>query len=300
MALAAPRPIPARALLKPSGYVLATAFLIIWAAYLFTFHRVDFLHLPLPAPAFFNGLATVWRHNAAGHRSYLLRTVSPSGFWFYYPVVLALKTPLAMFVLLVPAAVAAFRKRDPWNVRLPLAIGLAILLVAAFSRINIGVRHILPIYTGLAIGAGIAAARLWTPRRAPALIALLAWFLISGARQHPEYLAYMNELAEGPPEHYLVDSDLDWMQDMRLLAARLKQDRIERIWVNWEPGITEPVDLPETRALVNYTTQPEGWTAISLTAWKLRPGPSWIDKAKPTTSVGRAIHLYYRDPKTSN
>ena len=46
---------------------------------------------------------------------------------------------------------------------------------------------------------------------------------MSGAWNHPDYLAYFNELAGDEPERILADSDLDWGQDMLRLSARLRE-----------------------------------------------------------------------------
>ena len=79
---------------------IAIALAIVWLGYGFSFARVGYLHLRLPAPRFFTGLRTLWAHNAAGHASYLFGARSSTGFWYYYPAALALKTPLAMLLLL--------------------------------------------------------------------------------------------------------------------------------------------------------------------------------------------------------
>ena len=122
---------------------IAIAFFVVWLGYGFSFARVGYLHLRLPAPRFFTGLQTLWAHNAAGHASYLFGARSSTGFWYYYPAALALKTPLAMLLLLP----LCFRR----NVAQPMLFSLAIMLCAFASRINIGTRHVLPIYVGLAV-----------------------------------------------------------------------------------------------------------------------------------------------------
>ena len=99
------------------------------------------------------------------------------------------------------------------------------------SHINIGVRHILPIYPLLAIIGGVGACRFWEdmkPKYAAAsiIILLLAWQLLSSVRAHPDYLAYFNEFAGSHPERILLDSDLDWGQDLLRLSTALQQKHI--------------------------------------------------------------------------
>src|SRR5450759_3586974 len=93
---------------------------------------------------------------------------------------------------------------------------------AMAGHVNIGVRHILPIYLGLSVIASAGLIRVAQSTAAGALV-LLLWRAISGALSHPDYLAYFNELVGSEPEKVLVDSDLDWGQSTKQLARRLKE-----------------------------------------------------------------------------
>jgi hypothetical protein len=265
---------------------LAVAAFVIWAGYGFSFARVDYLHLRLPAPRFFTGLETLWAHNAAGHPSYLFGARSNDGFWYYYPAALALKTPLAMLLLLP----LCFRR----SAAQPILFALAILLCGLASRINIGTRHVLPIYAGLAVACGIAAAPLLRHRAAGWLIAaLLIWHVASGARQHPDYLAYTNELAGAHPENYLADSDLDWGQDMKRLATFL--DNAHAAEVTFVPfnrtyGTLCGDAFPSTNPGDPSRPSP-GWNAVSVSVWKIFGVPSWPDR-NPQARIGRSILLW--------
>src|SRR5262249_41151445 len=158
--------------------------LSIWIIYGFTFARVEFLHnLRLPAPRFFTGIEKVWFHQHSGHPAFLLGQRSLEGFWWYFPVILTIKTPISTLILTI-LALFRFRKQAA----LPLAFAGAILLAATASHVNIGVRYILPLYLGLSVAAGCVLAS----RRVVPLL-LLTWCFVSGALQHPDYLAYTNE-----------------------------------------------------------------------------------------------------------
>jgi hypothetical protein len=241
----------------------------------------------MPAPRFFTGLSTLWAHNTTGHVSYLLGRVSPTGFWYYYPVVIAIKTPLA-FLALVMVGCRRFSTAVTFSA--------AILVCAFLSRINIGVRHILPIYTGLAVIGGAAAASMW--RRQPTrwiLTGLLLWQVASGAFQHPDYLAYTNEIAGAHPENFVADSDLDWGQDMKRLGERLRL--VGASEVTFESfnktypalaGDAFPRVLP-----VDSGHPAPGWNAVSISAWKVFGVPKWPDRVPPQERVGRSILLWY-------
>ena len=270
------------------------AALTVWMVYGFTFGRVDFLHLRLPAPRFFSGIHTVWLHSQRGHPSYLLGRRSPNGFWYYFPTVLALKTPLAGLAL--PAL-------SPWLVKnwksaiLPAAFSVAILGGAMFGHIDIGVRYLLPIYVGLAVMGACAVVE---TRSLPAKIAvgiLLAWQVVSADLAHPDYLAYTNEIAARHPENFLADSDLDWGQDMKRLEEFLEQHRATA--VTFAPfNRTYPLaGHPMLPMNPGSTEQPSpGWNAVSITVWKVFGYPAWADRIPAQYRVGKSILVWNFPP----
>ena len=141
---------------------------------------------------------------------------------------LAVKTPLALLLLVGWSLRTAWRKR--LKIAAPLAYCAIILAIAISSRINIGVRHVLPVYAGLAVIAGVGASTLLresVSRRAawrvPLLFGLFAWQVISGTLAHPDYLSYTNEITRSHPENFVAESDLDWGQDMHRVGDFLKK-----------------------------------------------------------------------------
>src|ERR1035441_3979484 len=52
-----------------------------------------------PAPQLLDGLWQVHNHVEGGHTAYLLRRHSFHGWWYFFPVALAVKTPLAILLL---------------------------------------------------------------------------------------------------------------------------------------------------------------------------------------------------------
>jgi hypothetical protein len=137
------------------------------------------------------------------------------------------------------AATRASGRRVALRVRV--AIPAAILAVAMSSRINIGIRHILPAFPFFAIIA--AAGLLWLveqSRRSKWALwtaaAASGWFVISSLAVHPDYLAYFNALAGDEPERIVVDSDLDWGQDIKRLGQRLRE--LNAPSVTYTPTIT--------------------------------------------------------------
>jgi hypothetical protein len=261
-----------------------------------------------PAPALFEGVGHLAVKNRAGHKSYLLGDVRDTGWWYFFPVALAVKTPLAFILLCAAGALAAARPPPGLDRRRqlePLVIAIALLLVCIPSRITIGVRHVLPIYPFLAITAALGLARILRSGRGVPLAALcaallLGWQLVSSARAHPDYLAYFNELAGSHPERVLVDSDLDSGQDLKRLADTLRARRIAAVWLAYAGSATVAEHgLPRVQWLQPHTPT-RGWVAASLYALKLgsvdRPGHddfAWLERYTPVASVGKSIWLYY-------
>jgi hypothetical protein len=183
----------------------------------------------LPAHAYLLGLNHVADHNAGGHNSYLMGMRSETGWWYYFPVVFAVKSTMAALgaTLLMLAAGLWQAWRREWIS--PMALGLALpplfyFVVSMTSGINIGMRHILPVYPFLYVGtaAWLATRANWR-RGVCVLAALVALQMAECARITPDYLAFFNELAGGPgrgPE-YLVDSNIDWGQDVKKLGLWL-------------------------------------------------------------------------------
>jgi hypothetical protein len=261
-----------------------------------------------PAPGFFEGLGEVAAKNRAGHKSYLLGEVRDTGWWYFFPVALAVKTPLPFLLLVVAGIIAAVRMPladDTTRRLIAPAIAAAILLVCLPSRINIGLRHVLPLYPFLAITAGTSAVAMARFRRAAPAGAvcaalLVGWQAAASVRSHPDYLAYFNELAGDQPERILVDSDLDDGQDLKRLADTLRARRVPSVWLAYAGSATvNEHGLPPIHWLQPHQ-RVKGWVAASLYSLKLGslglPGHddfAWLESYEPVARVGTSIRLYY-------
>lgn len=142
--------------------------------------------------------------------NYVLGERYRDGRWYAFPLMILLKTPLALFALV---AIAAARRPRLGGRDAALLAALPLALLAAMSLlvdVQIGVRYVLPVVPFLfllAAPAALAAAR-WRP----AVLALAAWHAASVLSYHPHYMAYFNELIGRRVNayRYLADSNLDW------------------------------------------------------------------------------------------
>jgi hypothetical protein len=292
------------------GLAALLSLLIIWAGYRFSFGRTVWIPFRVPFPELYSGVKEVINHNAYGHRAYLLGEVRQEGWWAYFPVLIGVKLPLGLLIL---AAVGLWRRptrpAGAWPFAFAVAIPATILAIAMSSRINIGIRHILPAFPFFAIIA--AAGALWLVEQSRrwnwalwAAGAATGWLVISSLAAHPDYLAYFNALAGDEPERIVVDSDLDWGQDIKRLSQRLRE--LNAPSVTFSPTIT--ISLAALGFPPHQESEPgapsPGWNAVQVTEWKLnRMGlyyypnePVWPDVVKPNERVGRSILLYYYAP----
>ena len=324
-----------RARQKRNWAWIPVAFLLIWGAYSFSFGTMTehvasdaagqggifakiptpLLHaletLPVPAPELLDGLWQVHNHVDAGHTAYLLGRHSFHGWWYFFPVALAVKTPLAILLLAVLGVLALGlaspdeRGRTLWkSMRLPAVLTAVILAINLPTSLNIGVRYMLPLYPLLALTAGIGTVWLWRRYRRAAII-LLVWTALSSAAAHPDYLAYFNELGGTHPERILVDSDIDWGQDMARLGVELQRRRVPYFHMAClYTGDDTRLGLPAWDSLEPY--QPvTGWVAVSHTmlqnyGWmasqqrgRKELAFAWLDQYQPVGRVGKSILIYY-------
>ena len=192
------------------------------------------------------GLAAV-RLSAETYTTFVLGTVYPHGVWFYFPVTFVIKSTLAFLVLLgISVFAIASRKLTGAREILFLTIPPAFyLMVAMNSKINIGVRHILPLYVFLAVLiAGATRSLMRGNRRWQYFVAaLLLFHVFSSVRSYPNYMAYSNELWGGPSQtyKYLTDSNVDWAQQLKSTKQYLDGRGIKECWFAYfGQGVLEP------------------------------------------------------------
>ena len=203
------------------------------------------------------GLVFVAQHSAA-RPTFLLGELRDGGFPYYFAVTFLLKTPLPLLLLtaIALARMPRLGRRDALLVWLPVVVYLA---ATATRGLQIGHRHLLPIYPFLFLAAGEAAAALrsWrAPKGAWLAGALALWYAGGTLRQHPHHLAYFNELAGGAGNGWrlLVDSNLDWGQDLKRLAEWLRDNPAPGLKLSYF-GSADPAYYGITsEALPGYTS----------------------------------------------
>jgi len=282
------------------------------------------------------GLLMVFQRASGGHTTYFLGEVSASGWKTYFPFVYIIKEPLAfhLLTLIVLLYLAYLVKRPFWKEAIPrlkeclkkhfVAFCLFLWLIIYWatsikSSLNIGVRHLLPVFpfTFILVGVGTT---YWLKKsylKIKYLILgfLLLWQAISVLSTYPHFLAYANEIIGGPDHLYLytVDSNLDWGQDLKRLEKWVNKKGIEKIYVDYFGGGDAKFYLKERFLPWSGTKKPEefekgNYLAVSATflqGGRGLPVPGfdqpwghylWLLKYEPPVAkIGYSIFVYYID-----
>jgi len=187
-----------------------------------------------------NALTEGFVHNqglGTGRPAYLLGDYSTFGWWRYFPIAIALKTPTVLLLLVVAAVLtgagrrALLRDADGMFVTVPIVLFLAIAMAAA---VNICLRHVLPIYPFMILIGAAGARALFTarPERYAMVLGTVAFAaVIEAAWAYPDPLTFFNAFAGGPRNgfHSLADSNVDWGQALKPLSVWMKEHNVHRI-----------------------------------------------------------------------
>lgn len=159
------------------------------------------------------GFMTQMRHQSSGGPSYLLGKISSQGWWYYYPVTIAVKVPLVILLLMVIRSLKALYRPSAWLELIPFVCLLFLLLACAGSKRNYGFRYLLPLAPMMLVWVSSLIEGLRRPI-CGILIVLALGIEISDSYPYP--LVFFNRATGGTSggRHVLADSNLDWGQGL--------------------------------------------------------------------------------------
>jgi len=284
-----------------------------------------------PFAQYLLGFLMVLQRSTGGNTTFFLGEVSNQAWPMYFPIIYAIKEPLAFHILTIIAILfAAWKIKEPfWRApyhRLKTWIQnhfveFALLGFIAFywfmsvrANLNIGVRHLMPVLplTYILVGSQISK---WLNNakrfnfRTLTVGALFIWYIFGTLWNFPHFLSYFNELAGGPYGgwRYATDSNLDWGQDLKRLADFVEEKQIPSIAVDYFGGGSPRYYLGDKyEPWWSAKGKPRGWFAISATfrqsAWgepiknlatKPEDNYSWLRPHEPVATIGHSIFVYY-------
>lgn len=284
--------------------VAALSLVVIGFAYWSETWQVLRGELPLSRHSFVLGLGYLADHNREGRPTYLLGEVANHGWWYYFPVAFLVKTPAAVILLTLIGIIAALRRQLAHSSLLIIPAGIYFAMSLA-SNLNLGIRHLLPVYPFLFALAGAAVFHAgWSRRtRRAVVVFVITLQLAEAGRAHPHHLAFFNSLAGGSANgwKYLADSNLDWGQDVKKLKKHLDRLGTNEVCFAYF-GTTDVAyhglrrrPLPTSRQ-VEASGPPECIAAISmnlLLGLYVEPGSyDWLRGLEPDAVIGHSIRVY--------
>lgn len=237
------------------GAILLIGFIVLWATYGFRYHALPgatnhtlstrpantltgktvqlIRHAQIVPEAYLHGFAI--QANVI-RRTYLLGKFYATGQWFYFPVAFTIKTSIALLLLLPLALLTReLYRKHPRAMLFLLLPSLGFFALSLTSNLNIGIRHILPVYPFFITIAAAGACTFARKHRVffYALIALLLFHAFTAVRTAPNYIAFANDLWGGTNNTYrlLHDSNVDWGQNLKIIDDYLKKADIHDCWL---------------------------------------------------------------------
>ncbi len=256
--------------------------------------------------------------------AYLMGEIRQTGWWYYFPAAMTFKTPLATLAAMALASVFfAMAWRQRWTAEqrwlaicLALPAGLYTVMLMR-SNLNLGLRHILPVYPLIYLGVALAAASAW--RRFNRIASRVSVLLVVGLAMetgsaYPNFIPFFNVAAGGARGgiELLGDSNLDWGQDLKPLSDWYKQWKVghsgERFYLSYF-GRADPayygidyVNLPGGFPYGPEHQMPTAPGVIAVSATHLqglyippefRPLYAQIRARKPIEVIGGSIYIYH-------
>jgi hypothetical protein len=252
---------------------------------------------------------------------YFLGEITSHGSFAYLPVAFLIKTPVGTLLMIVASllfcrAGVCPDRRTALFLLVPSGVYFAAM---AATRVNLGLRYILPIYPFLFVLAARVGTITFANVLATILVRVGAFAAVgltaaSSLMVAPHQLAYFNELIGGPDQghRYLSDSNLDWGQDLKGLRNYMDREGIPAIYLSYfgtappsgwgiryqylpawveniqDPNLNEPVPKEGRQILAISVVNLQGIYFVDH-----RYRYDWLQEyRKPLTVIGHSIYVY--------
>lgn len=292
-----------------------------------------------PIAQYLLGLFMVLQRASGGNTGYFLGEISAAGWKMYFPVVYFIKETLVFHIISLTAlfyaiylgikntrkSFGSLKYRMSQWIRMYFAELSGLLFVAIYwftsltSNLNIGVRHLLPSFPfTIIVASGLAMMFFKNPAlhkvKKAALALLLLFQAYSLLSVYPYFLTYFNEAVGGPSQgyKYVVDSNLDWGQDLKRLNQWADENGVNKIRLNYFGGSDADYYLKGKYiywdGLNTEDMMPKGeYLAVSATLLQGGRGKpvigftqpygfyKWLDKYQPVAIIGNSIFVFRID-----
>jgi hypothetical protein len=272
----------------------------------------------LPYMRYLYGVWTLFNSYAGGRPVFLLGELLSVGTPLYFPAVFLFKTSLSVLGLLIWRAATSLRssarrgntiqgkrQHDALFLILP---PLSYVSVAMVGRLNLGYRHLLPMFPFLYVAIGQLGQVLGGRRGRLVMGGLLIGLALENLLTFPHYLAFFNLAVGGPSagHRYLVDSNLDWGQELISLAEFQSAHQTGPVYLGYFGSADPAAYGVEYHCLpgLGYIECPEsdlpanGWVAVSATCLQglCTEEPDFyatLRGREPSAVLGYSMFLYH-------
>jgi len=283
-----------------------------------------------PLAQYSQGLLMATNRTATGNTTYFLGKVSAEGWWYYFPVVFFLKTPLPLNILILISIVgnllllkslkSPLSRLKNWIKNHFTEFSIIVFLIiywttSMIGSLNIGIRHLLPTFPFIYILVSLGIKN-WIKnidKKALAkliVLTLIIWYAISSLMAFPNYLTYFNQAVggSGTGHKYVVDSNLDWGQDLNGLELWMKENNINKIYIDYFGGADLDYYLKDkyTRWESRNKDFPRG-NYLAVSATQLQGGRGkpakgydqptdyymWLNNQELKKVIGNSIFIFY-------
>jgi len=287
-----------------------------------------------PYALYLTGVSMVFQRVAGGNTTYFLGEVSNIGWRSYFPIVYLIKEPLAFHILTLIALLyaaclvrrslgggGAIKNRICVWLRLHFPEFSMLVFVGIYwavsiqGNLNIGIRHLLPVFPfTILLVSGAVSNLLKEPflkLKCFLLAFLISWQAVSVISVFPHFLAYFNESVGGPESgyKYVVDSNLDWGQDLKGLKNWVEKNGIDTIYLDYfgggDPqyylgtkfspwwGSRDPKELPKGSYLAVSASFLQGGQGKKIPGLQAPEGYYlWLNEYTPVAKIGYSIFVY--------
>ncbi len=294
------------------------------------------------------GVLMVTQRSIGGNTTYFLGEIEKNAWKKYFPIVYFIKEPLAFWGLVITALMAIItqvkslklkvKSINNWTkdhfTEFAMLVWLAIYWYASITaNLNIGVRHLLPTYGFVLILLSGQLSKIiekWklkienlNPKikvTSILIFGLMGWYLLENLRIFPHYLTYFNQTAllrpswasegqVGGGHLYVVDSNIDWGQDVKRLADWVDKNKISKISLDYFGWADAGYYLRNKYIWINsgryknarefLADNPEGgYIAVSKSFFmssreKPETSYAWLDSYTPVTDIGNSIFVWH-------
>ncbi len=257
------------------------------------------------------GIMLVVARVEGGNKTFIMGHSSDKSISWYFPVAWLLKTQIPIILLVLISTIWLIfawpqDKKDKWILTLLLTPIIVYWAFTLKGSLNIGIRHLIPTVPFVIMLIGYTISKLFASKYKNiscwAVLVLIVYMIISTVSNYPNFISYFNEATPKDKRYTrLIDSSLDWGQDLLRLKKYIDENDIKNIKVDYFGGSVPKYYIPEASEWHSEYGPTTGWLAVSATFYQSSKlvgkqegkwSYHWLDKMTPKAIIGGSILVF--------